>query len=348
MGRKKVSDDAEARYACDVALAAEFDHLLDAARAAEIVFREAQAAAAPNDELYLLARKLDAALTDVMRAAYAAARAQIGPRGYDDRIYHRRAKAKPAVHAWTDVAEWLLTLRETHRLTGIPRVPRSDRVDPNLLEWLREMSEKGDTRLCEDQQIGPAASGASTSSDPLPWGAAPQLGTDRAYQAVGEVAAPLLAGFSVTLIGVIAQAPDMLRWPGATLLALIIAVGLLLGCVQAAFTARQKYWTRTDLLDWWVKEPPDPLSRTFKDMHVRDIGEWRRWLGRARVAYNTGLTVLLIGVALLLAPPRTSPAYPVSTTEASLRWAAVGVAMTLAAIEVVWWLAPHLRKERNG
>ena len=60
------------------------------------------------------------ALTDAMRAAYAAERAEIGPRGYDDRIFRRKAKAKPAVHAWTDEAERLLTLRETHRLTGIP------------------------------------------------------------------------------------------------------------------------------------------------------------------------------------------------------------------------------------
>ena len=59
-----------------------------------------------------------------MRAAYAAERAEIGPRGYDDRIVRRKAKATGAVHAWTDEAERLLTLRESHRLTGIPPVPR--------------------------------------------------------------------------------------------------------------------------------------------------------------------------------------------------------------------------------
>jgi hypothetical protein len=68
-----------------------------------------------------------------MRAAYASQRAEIGPRGYDDRIYRRKAKAKPAVHAWTDEAERLLTLRETHRLTGVPvrpltGLPASDAV----------------------------------------------------------------------------------------------------------------------------------------------------------------------------------------------------------------------------
>ena len=67
---------------------------------------------------------LDAALTDAMRAAFAAQRAEIGPRGYEDRIYFRQAKAKPAVHALTNEAERLLTLRENHRLNHIPEVPR--------------------------------------------------------------------------------------------------------------------------------------------------------------------------------------------------------------------------------
>jgi hypothetical protein len=124
--RSQVSAKAEAEYAADVALAGQFDDLLARARAAEQAFRKAQARRVPNDELYPLARKLDTALTNAMRAAYAAQRAEIGPRGYDDWIYRRKAKAKSAVHAWTDEAERLLTLRETHRLTGIPPAPRTD------------------------------------------------------------------------------------------------------------------------------------------------------------------------------------------------------------------------------
>jgi hypothetical protein len=125
--RKQVSGHAEAEYAADVALAAQFDELLARAREAEQAFRSAQARAVPTGELYPLARTLDTALTDVMRAAYAAERAEIGPRGYEDRIYRRKAKAKSAVHAWADEAERLLTMRETHRLTGIPPAPRTDR-----------------------------------------------------------------------------------------------------------------------------------------------------------------------------------------------------------------------------
>jgi hypothetical protein len=124
-GRKQVSEKASAEHDADVALAARFDELLSSARAAERAFRQAQAAHAPLLDQHTLAVALSAALTDAMRAAYAAERAEIGPRGYDDRIFRRKAKAKPAVHAWTDEAERLLTLRETHMLTGIPPLPRS-------------------------------------------------------------------------------------------------------------------------------------------------------------------------------------------------------------------------------
>jgi hypothetical protein len=123
--RKSASQEAEQKFAADQALAARFDDLLAEARSAEQEMRDAQAAHAPLTEQYRLAKGLDAALTDVMRAAYAAERVAIGPLGYDDRIYRRKAKATSPVRVWSAEAERLLTLRESHRLTGIPRIPRS-------------------------------------------------------------------------------------------------------------------------------------------------------------------------------------------------------------------------------
>ena len=120
----KPSQEALDMHAADVALADERDTLLDTARAADVALREAEARHAPVTELHQLAMELDGALTDAMRAAFAAQRAAIGPRGYEDRIYFRQAKAKPAVHALTNEAERLLTLRENHRLNHIPEVPR--------------------------------------------------------------------------------------------------------------------------------------------------------------------------------------------------------------------------------
>jgi hypothetical protein len=131
-GRHQVSAAAEASYLADVALASNFDELLRRAEAAEQEFRRAQATAAPASVQYPLARDLDKALTDVTRAAYAAERAEIGPRGYEDRIFRRKAMATPAVHAWTDEADRLLTLRETHRLTGFPARPEAAAIGAKI------------------------------------------------------------------------------------------------------------------------------------------------------------------------------------------------------------------------
>ncbi len=124
----KPSQEASDKHAADVAAAAERGKLLDEARAADAALREAEARRAPVTELHRLAKELDAALTAAMRAAFAAQRAAIGPRGYEDRIFQRKAKATPEVHALTAQAERLLTLRENHRMNHIPEVPREPAV----------------------------------------------------------------------------------------------------------------------------------------------------------------------------------------------------------------------------
>jgi hypothetical protein len=133
IGRKQASDEAQAKYLADVALAANFEDLLAEARSAEKQYRQAQASNSPRAEQYWLAKRLDTALTEVMQSAYAAVRAEIGSRGYDDRIYRRKAMATPVVHALNAEAERLLTLRETHRLTGIPPRPERIGLDPEPL-----------------------------------------------------------------------------------------------------------------------------------------------------------------------------------------------------------------------
>jgi hypothetical protein len=120
--RPKPSSEALKQYEADAAQAGRRAELLDAAREAEHRLRQAQARRAPEAELRHLAEDLDTALTAAMRAAFAAQRAEIGPMGYEDRIYRRKRMATPRVHALTAEAEHLLTLRETHRLNGIPAV----------------------------------------------------------------------------------------------------------------------------------------------------------------------------------------------------------------------------------
>lgn len=120
---RRVSPEARERLAADRELAAQFPDLLDRAAELDRELRDAQAEGKPEDEVRALAVELDGALTDAMRAAYARQRVEIGPRGYDDRIYARARKAKPNVRRWTAEAERLLTLREENRLTGVPSLP---------------------------------------------------------------------------------------------------------------------------------------------------------------------------------------------------------------------------------
>jgi hypothetical protein len=126
--RKTVSEEAATKHAADVALAGQFDDLLAEARADEDALRSAQADGSSLAELHLLGKRLDGSLTAVMRSAFAAERAAIGPRGYDDRIYRRKAMATTPVRAWTMEAQRLLTMRESHRLTGIARLPPTPAV----------------------------------------------------------------------------------------------------------------------------------------------------------------------------------------------------------------------------
>jgi len=122
MGRR-VSAEAQERLAADKELAERFPELLDRAAELDGALRDAQAEGRPEDEVRARAVELDGALTDAMRAAYARQRVEIGPRGYDDRLYRRARKAKPNVRRWTAEAERLLTLREENRLTGVPNLP---------------------------------------------------------------------------------------------------------------------------------------------------------------------------------------------------------------------------------
>ena len=128
--RKEASAEAQARYLADVASASNYDSLLETARAAEADLRAAQAASESLAKQYPLAKILDTALTNVMRSAFAAVRAEIGPRGYDDRIFARKARATPKVHALNVEAQGLLSRREAHRLTGLPPRPEGIGLAP--------------------------------------------------------------------------------------------------------------------------------------------------------------------------------------------------------------------------
>ncbi|NVI87949.1 plectin [Actinomadura sp. BRA 177] len=125
---RRVSKDVAEPYEADQRLAAEYEDRLAAAGDAERELRDAQAAGVPGPELRERTAAFDKAMTAALAAAEASERVAMGPKVYatpaqDARtrraaeIAYRKAKARPAVHPWTDEVDRLRTAREAHRLS---------------------------------------------------------------------------------------------------------------------------------------------------------------------------------------------------------------------------------------
>jgi hypothetical protein len=177
----------------------------------------------------------------------------------------------------------------------------------------------------------PTGADAGGAFVPPKWQKPAPLGYGQAIDTVTTIAAPLLAGFSVATIGVIASSSDKFRWPGVTLLMLTAAAILLVTSLQCGFFARQHLYSARDVGDWWPEEDRTPASneRLQREQH-EDIQRWRRWVPRARYTYDVGIVTLALGVAAALVPPSDSGA------QVDWRWAAASLAAAGAIGELVW------------
>lgn len=201
---------------------------------------------------------------------------------------------------------------------------------------------------------------ASTSESPQPIPATPRpaptmwklpypYGRGAAIDAMAGIAAPLLAGFSLTLAGVIASSPQSFRWPGIDLVMLVLTIVLLVACIQFGFHARMHLYSAGDLRDWrpdvfeWIAARPhvsQEFSMALKDQQAADFQMWHRWERRARLAYNLAIVVLAAGVALTLAPHTSSK-------EAGWRWAALAIAAAGGIAECCWIAIDFIRRIRK-
>lgn len=141
-------------------------------------------------------------------------------------------------------------------------------------------------------------------SYPTPtWKVPEPLGHPGAVTAAGSVAAPLLVGFSVTLIGLVIGQGPRIRWPGLALDLLALAVILLLGSVQCAFMARRYAVSPSEIEDWWPDHADDRRRSELREDQAQYFEDFLRWAERFRRAYNLGVLLLLAAVAVVLAPP---------------------------------------------
>lgn len=163
-------------------------------------------------------------------------------------------------------------------------------------------------------------------------------GRGSAVEGMAGIAAPLLAGFSITLIGVIAQAYEHFRWPGAALAVLVIAAALLIATVQFGFKARSYLYSAADVQAWRPDFYADErLQNKLAQNQRDDYQNWRRWEHNAGRAYDAAICVLAVGLALTVAPPVLTPTgHPLGGGEAAIRWVAFALALVAGAAELSW------------
>lgn len=140
--------------------------------------------------------------------------------------------------------------------------------------------------------------------DPLPaWTVPEPYGYPEAVATAGSVAAPLLAGFSITFIGVVLQLGPNIRAPGLALMVLAVATISLLGAVQAAFMARMYQVTPSQLLAWWPDHGVEHRQEQIVEEQRRHVAQHARWAAWFRRSYNFGVMFLLAAATIVMMPP---------------------------------------------
>ncbi|MDQ1022615.1 cell division protein FtsW (lipid II flippase) [Streptomyces umbrinus] len=166
------------------------------------------------------------------------------------------------------------------------------------------------------------------------WGRPRLIGEPHAAEQAQFIAAPLLAGAAVALIGVLAADGARFRWPGPAILCFTAAAICLIGSIQLAFRARRHLYSPAELYDWWKGQTP-PEQEVLVEEQQRNFELWLRWTNRAGTAYNLGVTALGVGAVGLLAPPEAA-----SQDHAIMRWLATAAVAASAGWELALTVQP--------
>jgi hypothetical protein len=168
--------------------------------------------------------------------------------------------------------------------------------------------------------VKPAKSGP-TWKPPAPYG------HQGAIDSAGTTAAPLLAGFTITLTGLVINRSVQLRWPNLALLLLASAVVCLLAAVQCAYSARQYVVTPTELEAWWPNHGEQDVWEYIRRVQFGHAALFAKWDLRFRATYHAGVLLVLVAITIILLPPGRVP---------TARAAAVAVAGLGALLEGFW------------
>lgn len=175
-------------------------------------------------------------------------------------------------------------------------------------------------------------------------------GTARQMRGVAGIAAPLLAAATITVIGVVVQAPSTLAYPSIALAVLVVAAASLITSVNA------NVWVA-----YYECEPVGDGRKTQLQTPSMEADEYRAarrlyatlsfWVRVSRWTYSFGVYTLWIGVGFCLLPrsfswaraPALAAVLAAILTEAIL----YRFAPKSAVEPPVWLISPEFRGRRD-
>lgn len=163
-----------------------------------------------------------------------------------------------------------------------------------------------------------------------------RYGDAAAIQAMSSVAAPLLASGALVFIGLVVKS---VRYPGLTLLIMLVALLVLVTAVQCGFWARQFASTPQEIEQWWPDMPTKMRNERARADQWQDRASHDMWANRARWAYGVGIILLWFGVAVALMPAADA-------AQPALRWLAAAVGILAGMGEALWLAGAHGRGPR--
>jgi hypothetical protein len=165
------------------------------------------------------------------------------------------------------------------------------------------------------------------------------LGARSSAATITGTVAPLLAGFSITMAAVVVADNDKLRWPGAAALLATLAAIAMVTAIQLGAKAQAHDVSPAHYVDWFDDTVDE--RRVYVDEMRREHTLYGISAGRARRAFNIGVTLIYAGLTSALVP-QDGDAQPL------LRLAAAGCALVAALVEGASGLLTELRARRRN
>jgi hypothetical protein len=180
-------------------------------------------------------------------------------------------------------------------------------------------------------------------------GGVPRGSRQQIIEGRAGIAAPLLAGFSLALVGVIAQDPTHFRWPGATLAALMIPIFCFLGTIRAGYRMMRKHSTVSDLVEAETRLSENNMTNDYDQGKSRvleslekDYRSYVRWGYLTFFAFSAGLFWLWVCIAMTVAPPSSG------VRETVFRWVAFAIAIAAGINELAIIMAAIRHDRKNA